>query len=76
MASGLTRTELIALVEQISTPGPDDDELAELLELLEANVPHPTPSELIFYGPGGREMSAAEVVDTALAYKPIILPKS
>ncbi len=41
--------------------------MAELEKLL----PHPGVSDLIFYPK--REMTAEEIVDEALAYKPIIL---
>ena len=48
-----------------------ETEIDELLQLLERNVPHPEVSDLIFYP--DREMTAEEVVDRALAHKPIHL---
>ena len=74
MASALTRAELIALVERIADPKVANVELELLSALLEANVPHPTPVDLIFYGAEGKELTFAEVVDFALAYKPVRLP--
>ncbi|WP_283809039.1 hypothetical protein [Tumebacillus amylolyticus] len=43
-----------------------------MIELLERNVLHPEVSDLIFWDK--RELKAEEIVDEALAYKPIILP--
>lgn len=37
-----------------------------LLNKLEANVPHPDVSELIFNPPSGKKMTAEEIVDEAL----------
>ena len=47
-------------------------ELDRDMQLLEANVPHRHVSDLIFYPQ--KEMTAEEVVDEALAYRPIALP--
>jgi hypothetical protein len=43
------------------------------LALVERNVPHPTISDLIFYPPNGIELSAEEIVNVALGYRPIEL---
>lgn len=42
------------------------------METLQANVSHPEVSDLLFYP--DREMTAEEIVERALAYKPIRLP--
>lgn len=41
--------------------------MSELIDLLERNVPHPAPSDLIFWN--DVELSPEEVVEIALAYK-------
>ena len=68
----LTRSELIELVYRIQRAEGTEAELSELLCLLEANVPHPEVSDLIFYATP--ELTPEQVIDAALAYKPIILP--
>jgi len=66
----MTKAELIRLVEEIQDPGnKTDKEIDALVETLERNVPHPDVSDLIFYDNLGPE----EIVDKALAYKPIQL---
>ena len=57
-----------------------EDELNQMMDLLEANVPDPNVSDLIFWpngfphDPNAPEPTAEQVVDKALAYKPIALP--
>jgi hypothetical protein len=67
-----TREELIALVERLQRAefGTEQDGETLLAELRRA-VPDPEVSDLIFwtYPP----LSAAEVVDRALAYEPVVL---
>ena len=65
----MDRTELIRLVERIMRCEGTEKEQDELLELLEKNVLDPQVSNYIFY----EENTPEEVVDKALAYKPIIL---
>ena len=48
-----------------------EDELAEQLELLRRSTGCPGVSDLIFWPK--RPMTAAEIVDEALAHRPIIL---
>ncbi|MFI0791931.1 e9imm peptide [Micromonospora rubida] len=65
----LTRDEAIALVERIMSLGyADDAELNDLLAQLERDLVCPDVAEMIFSVP---EMTAAEVVDRAVAYEPI-----
>ena len=70
----LTRTELIALVEQLfscrGTPAQEN----EWITALEQNVPHPAITDLMYWS--DEELSPAQIVDRALAYKPIPLPAS
>jgi len=67
----MTRAELVALVERIIAAQGTESEIDELITLLEKNVPHPRVSDLIFYPE--RPMTAEQIVDTALAYRPISL---
>jgi len=71
MAQTLSREELIALVTRIMDADGTEEEINDMITLLERNVPHPEVSDLIFYPE--KEMTAEEVVDAALAYKPIQL---
>jgi Colicin immunity protein / pyocin immunity protein len=58
----------------------DEDEENRLVTLFEDSVVHPEASDLIFYPAkyfgDGHEPSADEVVDAALAYRPIELGPS
>lgn len=65
----MEREELVRLVRRITATDGTEAEQDALLELLEQNVPHPEVSDLIYYPPGGIELSAEEVVDRALAYQ-------
>lgn len=67
----MTREELIDLVKRIKDPKytKTDEELHNLFELLERNVPHPAPTNLIYH----TDLSVEEIVDKALSYKPIQL---
>ncbi|MER5700578.1 e9imm peptide [Micromonospora sp. NPDC020750] len=65
----LTRDEAIVLVERIMSLGyADDAELDDLLDRLERGLVCPDVADMIFSVP---ELTAAEVVDRALAYEPI-----
>ena len=59
----LNRKEIIELVNIIRNPK------EELIFKLKRNVIYPNPSDLIFY----TELSAEEIADKILAYKPILL---
>lgn len=67
----MSRDELIELVERIMAGEGTESEHDELVRLLEANVPHPRVVNLIYHSEP--QLSAAEVVDEALAYRPIAL---
>ncbi|MCO7128022.1 hypothetical protein NIE88_19965 [Sporolactobacillus shoreicorticis] len=59
MNQKLSKTELIELVKKIYDPESSDD-------ILEKNVSHPAPSDLIFWS--GEDLSPEEIVERALAY--------
>lgn len=64
----MTREELINLVKELYNSKGETEE-DRLLSLLEKNVPHPEVSDLIYW----EDLTPEEVVDRALAYKPIQL---
>lgn len=72
MKNQLSRTDLAVLVEHIMSAQGTESELNEMIALLSANVPHPLVTDLIFY-PNSVVPSAEQVVDQALAYKPVII---
>lgn len=67
---GVTRDELVEIVRRVMAADPETD---YYLRFLEANVPHPRVSELIFHPPGEAENTAEAVVDAALGYRAIAL---
>jgi hypothetical protein len=67
MYQKLTVKELVELVNKICNPKLSDEEVSEYIEILEENVPHPAPSDLIFWN--DEDLSPEEVVGIALAYK-------
>ncbi|MBT1187410.1 hypothetical protein HET69_26280 [Streptomyces sp. CJ_13] len=67
----MTREELIHLVERIMAGEGTEEEHDALVQLLENNVRHPAVTDLIYYHQP--KLSASQVVDAALAYKPIAL---
>ena len=62
----LDRDTLIKLVQRIMTTSGCVVDVDGLISTLEANVPHPDPSSLIFNPSSGKAMSATEIVDIAL----------
>lgn len=67
MSEKLSKEELVELVNKICNPKLSDEEVSEYIEILEDNVPHPAPSDLIFWN--DEDLSPEEVVEIALAYK-------
>ena len=65
----MTRDELITLVDKIMKCQGSEEEIDDLIKLLEKNVLDPEVTNYIFY----EENTPEEVVDRALAYKPILL---
>jgi hypothetical protein len=68
----LSREQLIELVTKIMNTEGTEEEIDEMFQQLRRNVIHPGIGNLIFWDERG--LSAEEIVDEALAYKPIILP--
>ncbi|MFE9751134.1 bacteriocin immunity protein [Saccharothrix saharensis] len=68
----LGRSELIALVEKFQRGEIDEANEDAAVGALTASTGHPNVLGLIFY-PDGPELTAEEVVDQALAYRPIEL---
>ncbi|MFB6391631.1 e9imm peptide [Polymorphospora lycopeni] len=70
MGEGLTRDQVIVLVERIMNGEyADDEELDRWLDRLARDLVCPSVADLIFWPP--TPLSAAEVVERALAYQPI-----
>jgi hypothetical protein len=72
----LTKGELIELIRRISNADGTEAELDAMMEKIERGVPHPEVSDLIFYPPEGKELTAEEIADRALSYEPITTPAS
>lgn len=49
MCKELSKEELVELVNKICKPKLSDEAVSEYIEILEGNVPHPAPSDLIFW---------------------------
>jgi hypothetical protein len=62
------RRRVIDLVERIESSSGAEEEVTPLLEELKRSVPHPYPTDLIFYPE--REFTPEEVADIALGWKP------
>ncbi len=71
MGPTLDRAQLVDLVRKICQAKGSEIEMQAWLMLVERNVPHPAVSDLIFYP--DVEMTALEIVEVALSYKPILL---
>ncbi|MFF7307676.1 e9imm peptide [Streptomyces sp. NPDC008137] len=71
----MSRAEAVALVQWIMEADcASGDEVAQWLDRLDRSLACPTGhvGDLIFWPPE-RELSAGEVVDQALAYRPIVM---
>ena len=71
MGSKVTRAELVEAVRRIIDADGSEEELNSLMDDVSAEVPHPSWTDLIFHS--DKDLSAEEVVDEALRYKPIQL---
>ncbi|MFF2198737.1 hypothetical protein [Streptomyces sp. NPDC058157] len=71
VVADITRDELVEIVRRLLTASAESD---HYLRLLEANVPHPRVSNLVFH-PSDilQDPSAEQIVDEALSYRPIAL---
>lgn len=47
------------------------EELSQLMSILEENIPHAEPGDLIYWN--DKQLTPEEIVDKALSYKPIQL---
>ena len=65
----MSKEELIELVEKIMKCEGTEEEVDNMIAVLEKNVIDPDVTNYIFY----EENTPEEVVEKALAYKPIIL---
>lgn len=72
MKKNLSKIQLIRLVQKIMKADGSEQEIDEMIGILEKNVPHPAISDLIFY-PEKDNVTAEEIIEEALNYKPIIL---
>lgn len=67
MSEKLSKDELVGLVKKVFNPKLSDEVVSEYIEILEDNVPHPAPSDLVFWNE--EDLSPEEVVEIALAYE-------
>ena len=67
------KEDLVELVRKILAAEGSEEEQDEMLNTLERNVPDPNVSDLIYYPPEGKQLTAEEIVERALRYKPIQL---
>ena len=67
----MTREELVELVRKVIEADGAEEEINGYIDSISRAVPHPTWTDLIYYA--NRELSPEEVVDEAMAYKPIQL---
>jgi hypothetical protein len=74
MRQDLTKQELVAIVQRIMDADGTEEVLDRLQGQLEGNVLDLKVSDYIFWPPGGNEMTAEEIVDKALACRPLITP--
>ncbi len=65
----MKREELIEIVRKIKNCEGNEKEIDAMISLLEKNVVYPDVSDLIYFD----EKTPEEIVDIALAYKPIYL---
>ena len=76
MADSLDKAQLIQLVERILSGEGTEEELDAWVSLVEQNVPDPNVWNLLFFPHMcglGDNPSAEEIVERALAYRPILL---
>lgn len=69
----LSRGEIIELINRLTNPQPGDtdSDRDRLMQQIADSVPDPHVSDYIFWDRTG--MTAEQIVDKALAYKPIAL---
>jgi hypothetical protein len=67
---GITRDELVEVTQRI-LDDPADPDCPYYLLILQANVPHPAITDLIYWPAAGTEPTAEEIIDGALSHRPI-----
>lgn len=67
----MTRNELVQLADKIIKVQGTEQEIDKMLNLLQSNVPYPGVSDLIYWNEDN--LTAEQIVDKALSYKPIKL---
>lgn len=67
----MTKAEMVTLVEKVLNGDYRDEEVGQIILLLRRKTLCPNVSDLIFYS--DPPLSPDEVIERALAYKPIIL---
>ncbi|MBA2937108.1 bacteriocin immunity protein [Paenibacillus sp. CGMCC 1.16610] len=67
----LNKEELIELVRKIMNVEGSEEVIDNMIKLLKSNVPYPEVSDLIYWNEN--ELTAEQVVEQALNYKPIQL---
>ena len=65
------RQELVAVVQRVMDVGYSDEEMVTIMDLLVTSTGCPHVSDLIYWPK--QSMTAEQVVDAALAFRPIIL---
>jgi hypothetical protein len=73
LGSHPSREQLVALVQRIMGATGSEEEQHADRAYLRASVADPQVLDYIYWPPDGKEMSAEEVIDRALAYRPIEL---
>lgn len=68
MENKLDRLQLIDLVKRIMACDGTEQQVDQWLQMVKQNVPDSNVSDLIYHSE--REMTAEEIVDAALAFKP------
>ncbi|MFE3194936.1 hypothetical protein ACFXHA_38435 [Nocardia sp. NPDC059240] len=69
----LDREQLIELVEHIQNVEASDEQLDEWLARLQDSLADPRISDHIFWDSSDPPLTPAQIVDKALAYRPIVL---
>ena len=64
------KEQLIAWVQDIVDCRGTEEEIDQLIEKFNNVVPHPAPSDLIFWD--SRRLTPDEIVELALAYQPVV----
>ena len=72
MRAKLTKEELVRLVKRIIDCEGSEAEIDRSLQVFQQNVPHPEAAALIYYST--ERLTPEEIVERALAYRPILLP--